>query len=126
MPPWTHRVQADDEEVIVAIDRLGRLPVPLELTERVRQPGRERPGDVMVAWNDYKRPSETLEERGGAVVLLGSAAVGQIAACDDQRGVDAVYQSAQRGLDPRLLDGADMEVRQVEEPCGHRRRRLVH
>jgi hypothetical protein len=50
----------------------------------------------------------------------------QIAARDDQFGLDTLDQSAQRALDLRLLDGADMQVREVEEPCWHRRRRLVH
>jgi hypothetical protein len=59
-------------------------------------------------------------------VLLAPAAVRQIPAYDDQFRVNALDQTAQRGFDPWLLYGADVQVRQVEEPCWHRRRRLVH
>ena len=126
MPPRPHRVEADDEETVALVDGLGRLPVPLELAERMCEPGRERPRDVVVAGDDQQRSFEPLQKRRRAVVLARPCAVRQIAAGDDQFGVDALDQGAQRTLDVRLLDGADMEVREGEEPCWHRRSRLVH
>jgi len=79
-----------------------------------------------MSWLPGQRPFEPLEKPGCAIVLARLCAVRQIPAHDDQFGVDALDQSAERPLDFRLLDGADMQVRQVEEPCWHRRRRLVH
>ena len=80
----------------------------------------------MITGDDHQRSPEPLEERGGAVVLIGPSTVSEIPAHDDQFGIGAVDQRTQRGLDLWLLDGADMQVREVEEPCWHRRRRLVH
>lgn len=93
------------------MDGLGRLPVPLELAERMREPGRERPRDVVVARDDEQRPFEPLQKRRGAIVLARPCAVRQVAARDDQFGVDALDQGAQRALDLGLLEGADMQVR---------------
>jgi len=126
MPPRPHRVEADDEEAVALVDGLRRLPVPLEFAERVCEAGRERPRDVVVARDDQQRPLESLQKCRRAVVLARPCAVRQIAAGDDQFGVDALDQGAERTLDLRLLDGADMQVREVEEPCWHRRSRLVH
>ena len=126
VPPRPYRVEADDEETVAMVDGLGRLPVPLELAERMRESGRERPRDVVVARHDEQRSFEPLEKGCRAVVLGRARAVCQIPARNDQFGADALDQSAQRALDLRLLDGADMQVREVEEPCWHRRRRLVH
>jgi hypothetical protein len=92
----------------------------------MREPGRERPRDVVVARDDEQRPFEALQKRRRAIVLARPGAVGQVSAGDDQFGLDALDQGGQRALDLGLLDGADMQVREVEEPCWHRRRRLVH
>jgi hypothetical protein len=80
----------------------------------------------VVARDDQQGSFEPLQKRRCAVVLARPCAMRQIAACDDQFGVDALDQGAQRTLHVRLLDGADMQVREVEEPCWHRRSRLVH
>ena len=42
VPPRPHRVEADDEEPVGAVGRLGRLPLPLELraTGRVKRAGK--------------------------------------------------------------------------------------
>jgi hypothetical protein len=108
------------------VDGIRRLPVPLELAERMCEAGRKRPRDVVVARDDQQRPFESLQKRRRAVMLARPCTVRQIAAGDDQFGVDALDQGDQRALDLRLLDGADVQVREVEEPCWHRRRRLVH
>jgi hypothetical protein len=70
---------------------------------------------------------EAAEEGGGPIVLLGSAAVGQVAACDDQLRVDPVDERLQAGFKTGLLMCSDMEVREVKNPCrlpSHRRGRL--
>ena len=126
VPPRPHRVEADDEQAVGLVDGLRRLPVPLELAERMCEAGRERPRDVVVARDDQQRPFESLQKRRRADMLVRPCTVCQIAAGDDQFGVDALDQGDQRALDLRLLDGADVQVREVEEPCWHRRRRLVH
>src|SRR5256885_2223863 len=96
----------------------------LELPERPCEAGREGVWDVVVARNHEQRPLEALQECRCAVVLLGPASVRQVAARDDQLGVGALDQSGESPLYIRLLDGADVQVRQVKEPRWHRRSRL--
>jgi hypothetical protein len=52
--------------------------------------------------------------------------VREVAGDNDQLRVGALDQRAKGALDLGLLDGSDMQVREVKEPYGHRRRRLVH
>jgi hypothetical protein len=59
------------------------------------------------------RPPEALEEVGGAVVLLGTPPVGQVAARNDQLGIDPLDELDESGLDPRLFAAADVEIREV-------------
>jgi hypothetical protein len=110
MPPGPDRVQADDEEAVGLVHGLRRLPVALELAKGPSEAGGERVRDVVVARNREERPFETVQERCRSVVLLGAAAVGEIAARDDQMGVDALDQRLERALDVRRLGGADMQV----------------
>ena len=124
--PGSDRVEPDCEDVVAAVHGLGGLPVPLELPKRVREPGGEGVRDVVVARNHEQRAGESLQEGRCALVLLGRSAVRQIAARDDQTGVDALDQGVERTLDFRRLDGADMQVGKVKEPRWHRRSRLVH
>ena len=108
------------------MDGLRRFPLPLELAEGPREAGGESPRDVVVARDHEQRSLEPSQKGRCALVLLAAATVGEIAAGDDQLGLDAVDQRVERALDLGLLDGADVQVREVEEPCWHRRRRLVH
>jgi hypothetical protein len=60
-------------------------------------------------------------------VFLGTPPVSQVAACDDQLGIDVLDQLGEARLDPRLFAAADVEIREVKESCagpGHRRGRL--
>ena len=126
VPPRPNRVKADGEEAVGGVHRLCRLPLTLELAERVREPPLERPRDVVVARDHEQRPLQASQKLRSSAMLVGPSAVCQVAGGDDQSGVGALDEGAQRTLDLRLLDGADMQVREVEEPCWHRRRRLVH
>jgi len=105
---------------------LGRLPLTLELAEGMREPPLKRPRDVVVARDHEQRTFQASQKLRRTVMLLRPSAVCQVARGDDQSGVGALDEGAQRTLDFRLLDGADVQVREVEEPRGHRRRRLVH
>jgi hypothetical protein len=80
----------------------------------------------VVAGDHQQRAAKSLQKTGRAFVLLGPAAVREIAAGDNQSGVDTLDQSVERTLDFRRLDGADMQVGEVKEPRWHRRSRLVH
>jgi hypothetical protein len=59
------------------------------------------------------RPPEALEEVGGAVVLLGTPPVGQVAARDDQLGIDSFDEACETRLKPRLFAAADVKIREV-------------
>ncbi len=78
----------------------------------------------MIAGNDEQRTAERTQERRGAVVLLGPASVREVAARDDECRVDALDQAFEGALDGRHFVRPDMDVRDVENPGGHGRRRL--
>jgi hypothetical protein len=125
--PRSHGVQTDDMQLLRAVRRLCRLPLTLELLVRAREPRDGRVRDVVIPGDGQDRSAEALEEVGGAGVFLGSSAMGQVAARDDQFGVDAVYERGKARLDPRLFVRADVEIGEVEESRpggGHRRGRL--
>lgn len=74
------------------MDRLDRLPLPLELGPRAREARRERVRDVVVAWDHEQGPLEPAQKRRGALVLASTSTVGEIARDRDQFGPYAVDQ----------------------------------
>ena len=58
------------------------------------------------------------------LVLVGPCAVRQIAGRDDQLGVDAAEQGAQRRLDLRVLACTRVEIGYMEDAGRHDRMRL--
>jgi hypothetical protein len=126
VPPGANRVETDDEEPVAAVDGLGRLPLALELAKRSREAAAEGPRDVVIAWDDEQWALEPAQKGRRSLVLVPAPAMRQIAAGDDQFRLDALDQRAESALDFWLLDGADMQVREVKEPRWHRRSRLVH
>ena len=110
VPPRAHRVQADDEQLLRAVDRLGRLPLALELAERSSKTGREGVGDVVVPWDHEQWWAEAAEEGGGAFVLPTSAAVGEVARDGDQLGRNPLDQRFQAALDLRFLDASRVQI----------------
>lgn len=127
LEPRPDRVQADDEERVRPVDGLRRLPVPLELRERAREPCDRRVGNVVVARDGEHWAAEAAEELGGTVVLLGTASVGQVSARHDQLGIDAVDERLETRLQTGLLVRSDVKIREVKQSRrrpGHRRGRL--
>ena len=61
---------------------------------------------------------------GCLLVLVTPAAVRQVAAGDDELGRDPLDQVGQRALEDVVVAGPEMEVRDVEDACLHRRSRL--
>jgi hypothetical protein len=68
----------------------------------------------VVAGNGNDRGVEALENRGCPLVLVGTPAVGQVPAGDDQIRLQAVDQGGQRRLDVGAPAGADVQVGDVE------------
>jgi hypothetical protein len=125
--PGSDRVQADDVERVGVVDRLRRPPVALELDERLREAGDGGVGDVVVSRHREDRAAELVQERSGALVLLRSTPVREIAAGDDQLWIDAVDEVGERRFEARFLAGSDVQIREVKNPCrlpGHSRGRL--
>lgn len=125
--PRPHGVQADDVELLRAVEGLGRLPAALELLEGTREAREWRVGDVVVAGDRENGRAETLEELGGTVVLVGAAAVRQVAARHDQLRLEALDQAGETRLQLLFFPAADVEIGEVKESCpepGHRRVRL--
>ena len=57
-------------------------------------------------------------------MLAAAAAVGQIAAREDELGALAFDQREQRPFDRRVVLGAEMEIGDVQDARSHRRSRL--
>jgi hypothetical protein len=113
LEPGTDGIEADDVEALGAVGRLGGLPATLELLVGAGEAGDRRIGDVVIPGHRQNRPPEALEEVGGAVVLLGTPPVGQVAARDDQLGIDALDEAREARLKPRLFAAADVKIREV-------------
>ena len=85
--PRPHGVDADEADAVGDVHRAGRLPEPLELRPRPREPGREGVRDVVIARNGNDGNAQVTEKRGRPFVLVAASAVGEIAAGDDQLGL---------------------------------------
>ena len=59
-------------QLVGAVDRLGRLPLALELGQRAREAAREGIRDVVVAGDHEQRRPEAAQEGRRALVLLAS------------------------------------------------------
>ena len=75
----------------------------------------------MVARDGDDGRAEPAQQRGGPLVLLAPAAVGQVAARDDEVGLQPLDERAERTRDVGALVAADVQVRDVENPCCHLR-----
>src|SRR5207249_4665795 len=84
VPPRPNRVEADGEEAVGAVYGLGRLPLPLELAEGVREPPLESPRDVVVARDHEQRALQASQKLRLTAMLLGPSTVRQVAGGDDQ------------------------------------------
>jgi hypothetical protein len=121
VPPGTDGVHPHDEDVLAAIDRLGRLPEPLELGPRPREPRREPAWDVVIARDDEQRQAEAVQQLSGTLVLAPPAAVSEIAACDHELRPQSRRQRPQRLVRFRRLAAADVKIGDVENACEHGR-----
>src|SRR5581483_3705378 len=106
----------DDDELVRAEERLGRLPGPLELAPRGGEARRERGGQVVVSGNRQHRPPEPHEERMRTFVLVAAAPVGEVTGRDDERRRRPLDELGERRLDHRLLAGARVQVGHMDEP----------
>ena len=125
--PGPDGVQPDDVEVIRAVDRLARAPAALELVEGAGEAGEWGVGDVVVPRNGENGRAEALEEVRGPVVLVASTPVCEVAARDDELGVDPFGQVRKSRLQTILSAAADVEIRKVKESSsepGHSPARL--
>ena len=86
-------------------DGLGGLPVPLELVERLPEPGRERVGNVVVAGDRQHRRPEERRYAAAAACWSRLSAVREVSACDDELGLDSLDQGA-----PELRSAAGPSV----------------
>jgi hypothetical protein len=78
----------------------------------------------VVAGHGEEGCPEPAQECGRLVVLLGPAAVREVAARNDQLGCDLLHQRADPALDRRIVLRAEVQVRDVEDARSHRRSRL--
>jgi hypothetical protein len=129
MPPGPHGVHADDDEGVRRVDGLRRAPRAFELPPGVYETCRERVRDVVVARDGEDWCAEAVKERGGTVVLIGPAAVREIACYHHELRSELGDKGDERVLRRRILEAAEMEVGRVQEPArrsvsNHRRGRL--
>ena len=78
----------------------------------------------MVARDDDEGDPQPPEEARCALVLLGAAAVREVAARDDELGLGARHERRHGRLDLGILTCARVEVGEVQNPSWHSRCRL--
>src|SRR5262249_55009849 len=122
--PGTDGVQSDGEDALAAVDGLGRPPVALELGIRAGEAGGKRVRDVVVPRHDQERPSEAVQEGRRRLVLGRLPTVREVAAGDHELRLEAVDERCERPFHGRRFRRADMQIRDMQDPCKHRRSRL--
>ena len=78
----------------------------------------------MVAGDGEDGPFEGAQEVRRARELCRPAAVAQVAARDDELGLESLHQRRRSALDGRVVTGAVVQVGQVQNACKHGRGRL--
>ena len=125
VPPRPHRVEADDDERLRAVDRLGRLPQPLELVPGPGEAPREActgcrgcPGSRAAAARGCagRRP----RARAGRAGRGGSRSPLAITSSGSRSSISRPSAS----IDSGLSLPPEMEVGEVEDACRHSRLRL--
>jgi hypothetical protein len=124
LAPRPHGAQPDADEALGPIGRLGRLEDAFPGCERACEPSRHRERDVVVPRHREERRAERTEELAGSLELGRSSAVREIAGGDDELGGDLVHELAERRDGLGRLGTADVQVRDMENPCCHGRGRL--
>ena len=110
VPPGTNRVQADDEQLLGAVNGLDGLPLALELGPRPREAGGERVRDVVVAGDHEQRPAEPAQEGRGLLVLAPPAAVREVAGDDDQLRLNPLDERRETAVDLALFAASSVEI----------------
>jgi hypothetical protein len=124
VPPRPYGVDTDDVQAVGRMHRLGRLPLLLELAPRLREAAEWPERDVVVAGHGQYGRRQTPEQRGRSLVLIGPAAVREVARRDHELGLDAGDEGSQGALGEGLLTCPDVDVGDVNQACGHSRGRL--
>ena len=124
VPERAGGVEADDLQRRRREDRLGRLPLPIELRPRSREAGRKRVRQVVVSRNGEHGHAEGTEEPRRLLVLPAPPSVREVAGGDDHLRPHPAYERGQRLLDVRRLLCTRMEIGYMEEACRHDRMRL--
>ncbi len=122
--PGSHRAHADHVKTIRVVDGFGCPPLALELSERMREPGRRQQRDVVIAGNGEHRWAEAAQEGRRALVLGRSASMREVARGHDEVRPNGLDEGAERRLDTRPLACARVEVGDVDEARWHSRGRL--
>ncbi len=100
-------------EALGTVRRLRGPPATLELLIGAGEAGDRRVRDVVVPSHRQDRSFEAVKEVGGVIVFLAAPTVGQVAARDDELGIEAFDEPAETGPDPRLFAAADVKIREV-------------
>ena len=124
MPPGTDGVDADDVEAICRVHGLSRLPLPLELPPRPGKPAGRPERDVVVPRHGEHGRGQASQERRHSLVLIGPAAVREVARGHHEVGPNTVHEGSQRALDEGLLARSDVDVGDVDQASWHSRGRL--
>lgn len=124
MAPGPYGVHAHYVQPVRRVHRLCRLPLAFELSPRPREATRRPEGDVVVARHRQHRCRQALQQRRHSFVLVGPAAVREIARGHHELGLDAVDEGPQRALDEGLLARSDVDIGDVDQASWHSRGRL--
>jgi hypothetical protein len=124
VPPGPYGVEAGDQQGVRAIHGLGRLPLTLERVECTEEARGDGVGDVVIARDGEDRRAKRAQQLGCSLVLVGPAAMREVAAGDEQLRPMLLDEREESGRDRRIFRRAHVEIRDVEEAGRHDRRRL--
>ena len=124
VPPRPDGVDAHDMQPVGRAHGLRRLPLPLELSPRPREPRRGQQRDVVVAGNGEQGRRQAAQQAGDVLELVAPPAVCEVARRDYEIGPDALYESPQGTLQEGLLTRSDVDIGDVDQARWHSRGRL--
>ena len=78
----------------------------------------------MVARDDEQRRPERAQQLRRGLVLLRRAAVGEVAARDHELRLEPLDERSRAPIPQSTAFGADVQIRDVQDACKHRRSRL--
>jgi hypothetical protein len=125
LAPGTGGVEADDDECLRAVCRIGRADGSLPFRPGTREAGRKRVGQIVIAGDGEERDVGRLEDPFRRLELAPAATVREVAGREQHLGPHLRRQGGERLLEAGRLAPARVEIGDVER-AGHDPGEAIH